>query len=327
VEWLTDPGALVLDCFVGSGTTAAVAEKLGRRWIACDLGRYAIHTTRKRLIGVQRELHDAGKPYRSFDVYNLGRYERQWWQMERLKGADEQHRATVLKFFRAAALTSSPSPLLHGTKGGAFVHVDSIDSIMTAAELRSVATAASGAGAREVVCLAWEFEMDLAKRAKSLAAELGIAIRLKYIPREIMEPNRNEIQFFDAAALGAEAFLAAQPPCRNERGGTFGPVDVRLTEFMPSLAEVPEKELAALRERAVTSPFDFIDFWAVDFTYRDGKEFFEHHWQAFRTRKNRKLTTESDCRFTYESPGRKQICVKVIDVFGVDTTVVVEVAV
>jgi SAM-dependent methyltransferase len=46
----SDEGDLVLDCFCGSGTTAAVAEQLGRQWIACDLGRFAIHTTRKRLL-------------------------------------------------------------------------------------------------------------------------------------------------------------------------------------------------------------------------------------------------------------------------------------
>ena len=52
---------LVADFFAGAGTTAAVAEKLGRKWIAADLGKFAIHTTRKRLIGVQRELKEAGK--------------------------------------------------------------------------------------------------------------------------------------------------------------------------------------------------------------------------------------------------------------------------
>jgi SAM-dependent methyltransferase len=65
--------ALVLDCFCGSGTTAAVAEKLNRRWIACDLGRFAIHTTRKRLLGIP-----GVKP---FVVQNLGKYERQQWQV------------------------------------------------------------------------------------------------------------------------------------------------------------------------------------------------------------------------------------------------------
>ncbi|MFH1446066.1 MAG: site-specific DNA-methyltransferase, partial [Chloroflexota bacterium] len=100
----SNEGGLVADLFSGSGTTLAVAEKLKRRWIGVDLGRYAIHTSRKRLIQVQRELNAASKPYRSFDVFNLGRYERQWWQMERLKGADTEHRQIVLQFYKATPL-------------------------------------------------------------------------------------------------------------------------------------------------------------------------------------------------------------------------------
>lgn len=157
----SNEGDLVADFFCGSGTTLAVAEKLGRRWIGVDLGRYAIHTTRKRLIQVQRELHEKGQPYRSFDVYNLGRYERQWWQMERLAGADEEHRRIVLEFYKAAPLKGTTHPLLHGTKHGAFVHVDQIDGLFTFEELRTVAEAAQAAGSRELHCLAWEFEMEL----------------------------------------------------------------------------------------------------------------------------------------------------------------------
>lgn len=63
---------LILDCFCGSGTTPVVAEKLNRRWIACDLGRFAIHTTRKRLLSIP--------DLRPFVVQNLGKYERQAWQ-------------------------------------------------------------------------------------------------------------------------------------------------------------------------------------------------------------------------------------------------------
>jgi len=74
---LPSPGDLVADFFAGSGTTAAVAEKLGRKWIATDLGKFAIHTTRKRLIGVQRQLKTEGKDFRAFEILNLGRYERQ----------------------------------------------------------------------------------------------------------------------------------------------------------------------------------------------------------------------------------------------------------
>ena len=92
---------------------------------------------------------------------------------------------------------------------------------------------------------------------------------------------------------------------------------------MPALAEAPEKEMEELRKRAVSSPFDFIDFWAVDFEWRDGKPF-EHHWQDFRTHKDRSLKTKTDIGWEYKKKGKNQICVKVIDVFGVDTSISVE---
>ena len=310
----SNEGDLVADFFCGSGTTMAVAERLGRRWIGVDLGRYAIHVSRKRLIQVQRELHTAGKPYRSFDVCNLGRYERQWWQLDRLKGYDAEHRRTVLRFYKAVPLDNPPNPLLHGKKGGAYVHVDQIDSIFSESELRAVAEAARSAGGRELHCLAWEFEMELALKKQAVEAETGLTIRLRYIPREIMEPNRTECQFFEAGYLEAEAV---------KKGNR---VDVKLVRFAPALAEAPEAEMAALRERAVSSPFDFIDFWAVDFEWHEGKPF-EHHWQDFRTRKDRSLKTRTDLGWQYQTPGVHRVCVKVIDVFGVDTTTVIEVEV
>jgi DNA modification methylase len=67
----SNEGDLVMDCFVGSGTTAAIAEKSGRRWIACDLSRFAVHTTRKRLLSIP--------DVRPFAVQNLSKYERQLW--------------------------------------------------------------------------------------------------------------------------------------------------------------------------------------------------------------------------------------------------------
>ena len=85
---LLDVGDLRLAHFYcGSGTTLVVAEKFWEEdGFGVDLGRFAIHTSRKRLIEIQRTLHHENKQYRSFDVYNLGRYQRQWWQKERLKG-------------------------------------------------------------------------------------------------------------------------------------------------------------------------------------------------------------------------------------------------
>ncbi len=313
----TVEGDLVADFFCGSGTTGAVAERLGRRWLMSDLGRFAIHTSRKRLIELQRTLHEEAKPYRAFDVYNLGRYERQWWQKERLKGADDEHRKVILGFYKAEILPDAGT-YLHGRKGRAFIYVDGIDSILTRDEVRAVAKAAHEAGAKEVHCLAWEFEMDLRLVCHELEASEGVQIKLIPIPREIMEKNRTSPPPFLEVAV-----LEAEPVYRKSKGGTQ--VDIKLKKFLPSLAEVPSKELEALKERAVKSGFDFIDFWAVDFNWHDGKPF-EHHWQDYRTRKDRSLKTVSDAGFDkYPKPGKYMACVKVVDVFGCDTSITVEV--
>lgn len=313
----SNEGDLVADFFCGSGTTAAVAERLGRRWICADLGRFAVHTTRKRIIDVQAELHKAGTPYRSFDVYNLGRYERQWWQQDSLKGADEEHRAVVLKFFRAEILNDAPSSLIHGRKNGAFVHVDGIDSIFTREEAAEVGKAIKAAGGREVHCLAWDFEMDIRQSVAAIEAELEIKMRLHRIPREIMEKNRSEVPPFYEMAL-----LEAEPVVGKKKDRTV--VDIKLTNFVPSLAEVPAKELEVLEERVVESGFDFIDFWAVDFDWSPDRPF-NHHWQDYRTRKDRSLKTVSDASFSYEKFGKRTVCVKVVDVFGCDTSITVQV--
>ena len=282
-----------------------------------DLGRFAIHTTRKRLIESQRKLHAEGQPYRAFDVHNLGRYERQWWQKDRLKGAEEEHRKVVLEFFRAEILTNAISPLLHGRKGTAFCHVDGIDGIFTSDELRQVSEAVVAAGGREVFCLAWEFQMELRQHCLALEAEHGIRIKLVPIPREIMEKNRKSPPpFLEMAVLEAEAVT------RTERGKKS--IEVKLTKFLPSLAEVPSKELEALQERAIRSGFDFIDFWAVDFDWKPGQPF-HHDWQDYRTRKDRSLKTVSDSNHVYPEPGKRTICVKVVDVFGCDTSLTLEV--
>jgi adenine-specific DNA-methyltransferase len=342
----SNEGDLVADFFCGSGTTGAVAERLGRKWIMADLGRFAIHTSRKRLIELQRTLHKDSKPYRAFDVYNLGRYERQWWQQERLQGADTEHRRVILEFFRAEPLTNTPSPLLHGRKAGAFCHVDGIDSMFTREEARAVAMATAAAGGRECYCLAWEFEMDLHLLVNALVPELGVKLKLVQIPREIMEKNRKAPPpFLEVAVLAAEAVyrsstsqtILPSPPSKGgsnlkvpfskgDLGGSLCTVDLKLTQFLPSLAEVPSKELEAIRERAIRSGFDFIDFWAIDFNWQPDKPF-THDWQDYRTRKDRSLKTISDAAYQYPAPGKYIACVKVVDTFGCDTSITIEVEV
>src|SRR3989442_148119 len=103
VKLSSNPGDLVLDCFVGSGTAAAVAEKLNRRWIACDLSRFAIHTTRKRLLGIPN--------VRPFVVQNLGKYERQAWQAAEFDAA-------MVHGSQVGAVREPPLPKTAGGGGG-----------------------------------------------------------------------------------------------------------------------------------------------------------------------------------------------------------------
>jgi hypothetical protein len=317
ISAFSEKDSVVADFFCGSGTTGAVAEYLGRKWIMADIGRFAIHTARKRLIELQRIMYAEGKPYRSFDLFNLGRYERQWWQRDALKGAEQEHRSLVLAFFRAEPLSTAPSPLIHGRKASAFVHVDGIDSIFSREEAKEVARAVKAAGGKQVHCLAWDFEMDIRQAVAGIEAELDVKIRLHRIPREIMEKNRTEVPpFFEVALLEAEPIIRKGPKQKT--------VEIKLTNFLPSLTEVPAKELEALQERAVQSGFDFIDFWAIDFDWAPDRPF-NHHWQDYRTRKDRSLKTVSDAEFSYDKPGKHTACVKVVDVFGCDTSITVEI--
>jgi hypothetical protein len=273
------------------------------------------------MIERQRQLHDEDKPYRAFDVYNLGRYERQWWQKETLKGADDEHRRVVLEFFRAETFKpgAAPSPLIHGRKGTALCHVDGIDSMFTREEAKAVAKAVSQTGGKECYCLAWEFEMELHLTTAALEKELGVKLKLIPIPREIMEKNRkNPPPFLEMAVLEAEPVYQKSKDVKS--------VDIKITKFIPSLSEVPTKEIEAIHERAMKSGMDFIDFWAVDFDWQPGKPF-NHHWQDYRTRKDRTLKTVSDAGYTYSKPGKYTVCVKVVDTFGCDTSITVEVKV
>jgi adenine-specific DNA-methyltransferase len=136
----SNEGDLVADFFAGSGTTAAVAEKLGRKWIASDLGRFAIHTTRKRMVQVQRELKQAGTDYHPFEILNLGKYERQHFmgipanaspeeQEKILEAKQEQYINLILEGYSAQRIEGYK--YLHGKNTTRFVHIGPLNIPVT----------------------------------------------------------------------------------------------------------------------------------------------------------------------------------------------------
>lgn len=306
VRTSTKEGDLIADFFCGSGTTAAVAEKINRRWIGCDLGRFAIHTTRKRLLDITN-----CKP---FEVLNLGQYERKYWQGvtfgdEQPKEPNQAAVAAYVKFilelYHAQPL---PGTHIHGRKGGALVHVGAVDAPVTISQINAALTECAQLGQRELHVLGWEWEMGLHDPLVRQAKEArGIRLRLLNIPGEVMERqavDRGDVRFFDLAYLKAE-IVPAQRESKTIR--------VRLIDFViPDTDLIPEDVRGKIRKWS-----DYIDYWAVDWDFQH--DTFMNQWQAYRTRKNRKLDLES-AEHQYDKPGRYRILVKVVNIFGNDTS-------
>jgi SAM-dependent methyltransferase len=293
------PGDLVADFFCGSGTTLAVAEKLGRRWIGVDLSKWAIQVSRKRLLQIE-----GCKP---FEIFNLGNYER---HKLAANGHWERYVQFILELYRAEPVTGFTT--LHGKKARAYVHVGSVDSPVTMREIRQTLKEAQSAGVREVHFLGWDFEMGLHDLVSQVGDDYGVKVRLVSIPREALEvtnPAKEEVRFFDLNYLELEHEVNP----KNKK------VTVRLKDFIIANPEyIPEE----VRQK-ITKFTDYIDYWAVDWDYRD--DTFHNGWQSFRTRKDPKLATEAT--HTYEKRGSYKILVKVVDIFGNDTTKMVEVEV
>ena len=288
-------GDLVADFFCGSGTTLAVAEKLGHHWIGCDLSKWAIQVTRKRLLQIEG--------CRPFEMLNLGNYER---HKLAANGQWERYVQFILELYRAEAVTGFRT--LHGKKARACVHVGSVDSPVTMREIRQTLQEAQEAGVREVHFLGWDFEMGLHDLVHQVGEDYGVKVRLVSIPRESLEvtnPAREEVRFFDLNYLELEHEVSGKK------------LTVRLKDFIIANPEYLPDEVQA-RIKKFT---DYIDYWAVDWDYKD--DTFHNGWQSFRTPKDPKLETKAT--HTYDQPGTYKVLVKVVDIFGNDTTKMVEI--
>ena len=305
IKLSSNEGDLILDCFCGSGTTAAVSEKINRHWITCDLGRFAVHTTRKRLLSIGNV-----KP---FIVQNLGKYERQAWQAAEF--ADPTQRANLQLRYRNFILQLyHATPIegyswIHGVKGGRLVHVGSVDAPIALGEVRAIVNEFwrvrgkdVGEHSNGIDILGWDFAFDLNETAKQMAADSNIKLAFKKIPREVLEKKaveQGDISFYELAALSVEVKQAKKT------------VEVELCHFFVPPDDVPEDVKHAIKHWS-----QWIDYWAIDWDYRE--DTFHNQWQTYRTKKEPKILLRAF--HEYEQPGNSTIVIKVIDILGNDTT-------
>lgn len=297
----SNEGDLVADFFCGSGTTPAVAEKLGRKWIACDLGRFAIHTTRKRLIGIQRELKKQDKPYRSFEILNLGKYERQHFfnippdlpEKEQDKLVERNRQDFISLILEAySAQPVEGFRVLHGRKGNRMVHVGPLRVPVTKSLAQEIFYECVENDITNVDVLGFEFEMGLVpETAQEFYQDRGVQMNFKYIPTEVFDERavkKGQVKFYDAA------YIEAKPKVEGKK------VTITLANFATSytqddLAMVEEGlrkgksqviiengtiKRVSKDENGICSPpeiltkswKDWIDYWAVDFDYGSKRE-------------------------------------------------------
>jgi adenine-specific DNA-methyltransferase len=297
------PGGLLLDAFVGSGSSLVAAERRSMRWIGIDLSRWSIHLSRKRLLG-----EDGCKP---FEVLNLGKYERQYWQ-----GITFGHRSTeaaektlfeylafILKLYGAQPIPGLDH--VHGKKGRALVHIGAVDAPVTIAEINAAIVESVSLKQAELHVLGWEWEMGLYDLMVDEAKKQGVKLVLLQIPREVMEQqaaDKGDVQFFELAYLDVAI--------KNSRKLT---VAVELTEFViPNTELIPEDVRQKVRKWS-----DYIDYWAVDWDFQN--DTFMQGWVTYRTRQDRTLALSSEPH-SYPKVGQYRIVVKVIDIFGNDTS-------
>lgn len=361
IKMASNENDLIADFFCGSGTTLAVAEKLGRKWIGSDLGKFAIHTTRKRMIKIQRELKDSGKDYRSFEILNLGKYERQYYMSIDSEGLDEnqeivlsqkekQFTSLILSAYKAQPITGFNT--LKGNKLGRFVSIGPIDMPVSRLFVEEVLNECIEKQLTKVDVLGFEFEMGLFPDIQDYAKDKAIDLSLKYIPKDVFDKRaieKDQVKFYDVSYIDVDYEL------KNDN------ISIELIDFAVFYNQDEEKiptrkgqsilkisngklikvknDEGILKQEVITKHWtDWIDYWSIDFDYESkkeilritddeeewtGKYIFENEWQSFRTISDRKLLLKSPPYPIHK--GKTKIAIKVVDIFGNDTMKLIEV--
>ena len=301
----SNEGDLVADFFCGSGTTLAVAEKLGRKWIGSDLGKFSIHTTRKRMISVQREIKESGKGFRAFEILNLGKYERQHYigvndnlredqKQKQIAEKENDFIKLIIKAYKAEAVENFKTFV--AKKAGRLVAVGPINLPTSRLLVEAVIKECIEKKITKVDILSFEFEMGLFPKIQEEAKGKGIDLALKYIPREVFDKRaieKNQIEFHDVS------YIEIKPHIKPAGKRTPGTVAVELTDFSVfynqdivdnviaglkkgahkvlveagNIIKVTKDKGGVVNREVLTKKWTgWIDYWAVDFDFESKEE-------------------------------------------------------
>jgi adenine-specific DNA-methyltransferase len=315
---------LVADFFVGSGTTAAVAERLGRNWIASDIGKPAAMITRKRLIDQN------AKPF----LYQaIGDYHA------------EQARSTLGRSFKVGdlaqvvlglfgALPLSPEENVNGSLGRlpsskTLVYVDSPSRLTTSSTLRRAQGYRDSklGGFDKVIVLGWNFAAGIGNDIATLAdSQLEVLV----IPPDLLDrlKKKGADKLAGEVRFSSLQYLQCGEPIRTQLS-EGEELRIKITNYVllsPDAINLDEENRNKLRTVMNAEPLALIEYWSVDPAY-DG-EVFRSVWQDYRGNTDNdddplRVATEAVMSLPAHT-GSRRICVRAVDVFGFESEVVIE---
>ena len=321
----SNENSIVADFFGGSGTTAAVAEKLGRRWITSDIGKPSIMIMRKRLID------NEAKP---FLYHSIGDYQREAFvATNEIKRVSDLARV-VMNLYGAKPFIGDDVPANYGQMGRTLVIVDSPNKITSAATINNAIKARESfmGGWSKVIVLGWNFSFDIAEKLQHMDKS---QIEVLVIPPDLLDllkkkdyktlVESGQVRFSSLQYLTVKKPIVKQSNTEPDKQD----ITIELDNYVllsPDVLPLDDKNKELVQKVIAENPLDLIEYWSIDPDY-DGTTF-RSVWQDYRE------NTENDgddmrvtrsVTLTVNKSDARKVCVKAVDVFGFESQCVVEV--
>lgn len=317
---------IIGDFFAGSGTTGAVVEKLGRRWIMSDISKSACMIMRKRLID-----QDA-KPF----LYQaVGDYQKeQFEKSEFRKISDLAH--VVLNLYGAIPFNLQDAPqgnIGYIKQGRTLVYVDSPSKLTGLNTLKKAQTLRGSfmGGWEKVVVLGWNFVTDIGQVIQNLDdSKLEVLV----IPPDLLDRLKTKSSYDKLVKSGKIRFsslqyLSVKPIKRREVNKDSEEITVEFSNYIllsPDALPLSDEDREKIQRILKDDPLSLVEYWSIDPDY-DG-EVFRSKWQDYRgnvENDNDPYNVVRKATLTVPKKSNRKVCVKAVDVFGFESAVIAEV--
>ena len=323
----SNKGDLVCDFFGGSGTTAAVAERLGRRWITCDIGKPAALVMRKRFID---------QDVKPFLYQSIGDYQKEAFHNNKKLRRVGDLSQVVLGLFGALPFTPEQVSdrnfgYIKGTR--TLVMVDSPNRLTTAATVRRAVEAKAsllGGDWDKVIVLGWNFAFDI---SQAIEKYKNSNVEVLVIPPDLLDKlskkGFKKLIADKTVRFSSLQYLVVNPVEVKTNESGEDELCISLNNYVllsPDNIPLDDKDKQKLQQVMEQDPLSLVEYWSIDPDY-DG-ETFRSTWQDYREN----VDNDSDplhcvysARIKMPHKDERKVCVKAVDVFGFESQVILDV--